>query len=135
MPASSPAAAASSVTIWPRVAEGRCGSAGVSPSMRRYVAVSSTSPYGSLATTKVSSARPTLSACPLPRSASRTRSGRSAAAAAIATEPSSEATVARNASPVSSPAASRRETSVGMTLASVVISVGTSRRSIASRSA
>src|SRR4029453_16992973 len=64
----------------------------------------------------VSSAGPPFSACPLPRRASRMLSGRSAAAAAIATEPSSEATVARNASSTSSPAGRGRGTRGGVAL-------------------
>ena len=60
--------------------------------------VSSTTPYGSLATMNASSARPTYSAWPLPRSARKICSGASAAAAPIATLPSKSATVRRNAS-------------------------------------
>ena len=48
--------------------------------------------------------------------------GRSAATAPMATEPSKPATVVRNASSRSAPSANRRDTRVGITLASVVIS-------------
>ena len=50
MPSSVPARAPSSTTIWPRLAVGLSGLAGVSPSRRRYRGVSSITPYGSLAT-------------------------------------------------------------------------------------
>ena len=89
--------------------------------------VSSTRPYGSLATMKASSARPTYSAWPLPRRASSTWSGRSLDAAPMATEPSNEATVRRNASVASWPAATWRDTRAGITLASVVIGAGMRR--------
>ena len=59
MPSREPACSASRTTTCPRVADERSGSAGVSPSIRTYDEVSSTRPYGSLATTNASSASPT----------------------------------------------------------------------------
>jgi hypothetical protein len=47
----------------------------------------------------------------------------------MATEPSKAATVRRKASSVAAPSASRRDTSAGITLASVVTSGGTRRPS------
>ena len=83
---------------------------------------------------KRSSARPTQSPCPLPRSASITVFGASALAAAIATEPSNSETVARNASSNDDPPEIRRDTAVGITLASVVIgsAIFSERRSVIS---
>ncbi len=52
------------------------------------------------------------------------RRARPAVDAAMATDPSKRATVCRNASSSGSPSARRRDTMVGMTLASVVISGG-----------
>ena len=63
------------------------------------------------------------------------RSGSAPATAPIATDPSNDATVERNASAVSTPAAMRRDTSAGITLASVVISGGSRSDSSAFRSA
>ena len=86
MPASSPARFASRTTISPPC----------SPSSRRYSVVSSTTPYGSLATMKQSSARPMYRPCPLPDSASSIVSGACELIAPIATEPSNADTVRRN---------------------------------------
>ncbi|MEY2775659.1 MAG: hypothetical protein RL218_884, partial [Actinomycetota bacterium] len=69
----------------------------------------------------LSSASPTHRPCPLPRNASNIVEAASALAVAIATEPSNSRTVLRNASPSDSPLARRRATTVGITLASVVI--------------
>ena len=66
---------------------------------------------------------PDVHAWPLPRSASSTRSGSSALAAAMATEPSKVLTVRRNASTRPARRASR-DTRAGMTFASVVIGDG-----------
>ena len=111
MPARSPARFASSTTISPPC----------SPSSRRYSVVSSTTPYGSLATMKQSSARPMYRPCPLPESASSMESGACELIAPIATEPSNADTVRRNDSTRSQPAIACRLTSAGITLASVVM--------------
>ena len=68
-----------------------------------------------------SSAIPTYKPWPLPRSASIIEFGSSALATAIATLPSNSATVSLNESTNDIPAAFFRETTVGMTFASVVI--------------
>jgi len=83
--------------------------------------VSSTTPYGSLATMNMSSPSPTYSACPLPRKARNTCSGASADAAAMATLPSNSATVRRKASPRSLEVAACIAITAGITLASVVM--------------
>ena len=83
---------------------------------------------------KASSANPTYSAWPLPFRARWIWSGAATDEAPMATEPSNWATVWRNASSIDRPACSRRETRIGMTLASVVISAGMRRPSPAFRS-
>ena len=83
----------------------------------------------------VSSARPTYRAWPLPRNARSSWSGSATDWAPIATEPSKLATVRRNASVSPTPSPSRRLTSVGMTLASVVTSAAMPSESVCLRSA
>ncbi len=97
--------------------------------------MTSTSPYGSLATMVRSSARPTYSPWPLPRSASRTSPGAAALAAPMATEPSKVLTVRRKASTRSGAVSASRDTRDGITLASVVIGVGKESSDRARRSA
>ncbi len=102
--------------------------------MRRYDAVSWTRPYASLATMKASSAKPTLSDWPLPRRASRSWSGLTAALMAMATEPSKLDTVSHKAVSRGTPEARRRDTSTGTTLVSHVISGARNSRSVSRRS-
>ena len=90
-PDSSPARDPSRTTICPDGASAL--PVAPSPSMRRYVDVSSTTPYGSLATMKLSSARPMNKPCPLPRSETRSWSGLWLDIAPIATEPSKDVTL------------------------------------------
>ena len=134
IPFSSPALATDNVATCPRL-DGLSGSPSASPSMRTYLSVSSTTPYGSLATIKRSSARPILSPCPLPCSASKSLSGSAALATAIATDPSNFATVSRNASLNEAVVVKRRATNAGITFASVVIGPAMRRLFTARRSA
>ena len=86
--------------------------------------MTSTRPYGSLATMVRSSARPTYSPWPLPRSANSTSPGGAALAAPMATDPSKVLTVRRKASTRSGAVSASRDTRDGITLASVVIGAG-----------
>ena len=70
-----------------------------------YELVSSTTPYGSLATIVQSSARPMNMPWPLPRRARKIVPGASALATPMATDPSNALTVRRNASTGSTPVA------------------------------
>ncbi|CAB4621598.1 unannotated protein [freshwater metagenome] len=120
MPAMVPAPSTDSRTTWPREF-GSPPSRGVSPSRRTKCTVSSTVPYGSLATIKRSSASPMYKPCPLPNNAKYMSFGSLAVMYPMATLPSNCVTALRNAAWVSRPEVRPRSTMAGMTFASVVI--------------